>query len=263
MEQSLYLPSRIRSPSARFGTYLRTGLGLDLDDGGVELKFNPWHDPATGRFTFKGGGDGTWGGGGFTGGGGGSFGGGGASGSWGGPAKPQTGRSGSQGIAGSDQQDAPVVQSVPASVTSPAGTTVTRHGYTYQIDGEGRTTQVSGTLTLNPDQPRSRSAQAAAGGTDRLPTDDGGHYVAARFDGPTDSFNHFAQDANFNRGGYRMLESQWAKDVKHGNPVWVQIVPGYVGSSQRPSTINVVYSVNGQRGFRQFPNSSKGKPHGK
>ena len=105
-----------------------------------------------GALHLQGGGDGTWGGGGFTGGGGGSTGGGGASGSWGGPAKPQTGRSGPQGIAGPDQQLAPVVQRVPASVTSPAGTTVTRNGYTYEIDGEGRTTQVSGTLTLNPDQ---------------------------------------------------------------------------------------------------------------
>jgi hypothetical protein len=265
MEQSNFLLSRIRIPSERFGKYLRTGLCLNLDDAGdgVELKFNPWHDPATGRFTFKGGGDGTWGGGGFTGGGGGSTGGGGASGSWGGPAKPQTARSGSQGIARPDKQGSSVVQSVAAPVTSPAGTTVTRNGYTYQIDREGRTTRVSGTLTLNPDQARSRSAQAAAGGTDRLPTDDGGHYVAARFEGPTDSVNHFAQDANFNRGGYRVLESQWAKDVKQGDPVWVKIVPRYVGSSQRPSTIDVTFSVNGHSNFREFTNSSsKGKSHG-
>ena len=122
---------------------------------------------------------------------------------------------------------------------------------------------MTGTLTLNPGQARSRSAQAAAGGTDRLTTDDGGHYVAARFDGPTDSFNHFAQNANFNRGGYRVLESQWAKDVKRGDPVWVRIVPGYVGSSQRPSTIDVTFSVNGHANFREFTNSSsKGKAHG-
>ncbi|WP_419827366.1 DNA/RNA non-specific endonuclease [Sphingomonas sp.] len=56
------------------------------------------------------------------------------------------------------------------------------------------------------DQQRSRNAQATAGGGNRLATDDGGHYVAVRFNGPTDTFNHFAQDANFNRGGYRLLE---------------------------------------------------------
>lgn len=123
---------------------------------------------------------------------------------------------------------------------------------------------MSGTLTLNPDQARSRSAQAAAGGADRLSIDDGGHYVAARFDGPRDDFNHFAQGANFNRGGYRVLESQWAKDVKQGNAVWVKIVPGYVGSSQRPNTIDVSFSVKGHANFRQFTNSSsKGKPHGR
>ena len=253
---------RARIPKDQFEGYLRSGSWTRRDDD-VEVKFNPWHDPKTGRFTFKGGGSapGTWGGGGVTGGGGGSFGGGGASGNWGGPAKTQPGRTGSQPASITSKPSASVVQSIDAS--TPVGTTVTRNGYTYQIDNAGRTTQVTGTLTLNPNQARSRAAQAAAGGADRLPTDDGGHYVAARFNGPTDSFNHFAQNANFNRGDYRVLENQWATDVKQGDAVWVKIVPGYAGSSQRPSTIKVIFSVNGQVDHASFTNSSsKGKSHG-
>jgi hypothetical protein len=96
-----------------------------------------------------------------------------------------------------------------------------------------------------------------------LTTDDGGHYIAVRFNGPTDTFNHFAQDANFNRGGYRILEDRWAQDIKAGKQVYVSITPTYTGSSRRPATINVVYSVNGQRGFQDFPNISKGISHGK
>jgi len=254
---------RTRIPKDQFGRYLRTGSWLRPDDH-VEVKFNPWHDPKTGRFTFKGGGNGTWSGGGFTGGGGGSTGGGGASGNWGPPGKTQADQSRSQRVTITGKPGASAIRTVAASaVSSPTGTTVARNGYTYKIDDEGRTTQVTGTLTLNPNQTRSRAAQAAAGGADRLPTDDGGHYVAVRFDGPTDTFNHFAQDANFYRGGYRMLENQWAKDVRQGDPVWVKIVPEYAGSSQRPGSIDVFYSVDGHSNRKTFSNSSsKGKLHG-
>ncbi|WP_394648755.1 hypothetical protein [uncultured Sphingomonas sp.] len=48
------LPSRTR-PSPGFSHWLRTGR-LPRAEGpdGLELKFNPWHDPADGRFTFAG-----------------------------------------------------------------------------------------------------------------------------------------------------------------------------------------------------------------
>ncbi|UAK26467.1 DNA/RNA non-specific endonuclease [Sphingomonas nostoxanthinifaciens] len=121
---------------------------------------------------------------------------------------------------------------------------------------------VDGKLTFAPGQ-RSRSAQASAGGSDRLPTDDGGHYIAVRFNGPSDTFNHFAQDANFNRGGYRVLESEWAKDIKQGKQVYVAIVPVYMGSSKRPRTLAVESVVDGVASLRLFQNSSKGKSHGK
>ena len=118
-------------------------------------------------------------------------------------------------------------------------------------------------MSLASDPQRSRSSQSAAGGSNRLTTDDGGHYIAARFNGPTDTFNHFAQDANFNRGGYRVLESGWANDIKAGKQVYVAITPTYDGSSKHPTAIRVTYSVNGSRETRLFPNSSKGASHGK
>ena len=57
---------RARIPKDQFEGYLRSGSWTRRDDD-VEVKFNPWHDPKTGRFTFKGGGSapGTWGGGGL------------------------------------------------------------------------------------------------------------------------------------------------------------------------------------------------------
>jgi hypothetical protein len=40
-----------RKTESAFAIYLRTGRRAAR---GIELKFNPWHDPADGRFTFAG-----------------------------------------------------------------------------------------------------------------------------------------------------------------------------------------------------------------
>jgi len=69
--------------------------------------------------------------------------------------------------------------------------------------------------------------------------------MAARFKGPAEAFNHFAQDANFNRGGYRELEDEWAREKRAGARVTVKISPVYGYESTRPSAINVWFIVNG------------------
>ncbi|WP_242141259.1 DNA/RNA non-specific endonuclease [Sphingomonas sp. TREG-RG-20F-R18-01] len=122
---------------------------------------------------------------------------------------------------------------------------------------------MSGTLELAYTQVRSKTAQAQAGGADRRPTDDGGHYIAARFNGPTDAFNHFAQDANFNRGEYRFLEDQWARARRAGRDVTVKIVPSYDGASKRPSVINIWFTINGHEERVRIPNEPKEKRRGK
>ncbi len=250
-----------------FGHWLRTGQLLTARTAdGIELKFNPWHDPTNGQFTFANGRNyhsGRWQGGGFTGGGGGRTGGGGATGSWEeGPKKAETKPSRSP-----DSKHRAVV-----ALTAPQGTVPTetrplrhevRNGYEYWIDDEGRTRRVSGTLASTDKQVRSRTAQSQAGGFDRRATDDGGHYIAARFKGPTEAFNHFAQDANFNRGGYRVLEDQWARAKRAGKSVIVKIVPVFGGVSARPSAINVWFFINGKRESQQFPNAPKEKRRGK
>ncbi|MGR6327554.1 DNA/RNA non-specific endonuclease [Sphingomonas sp. XXL09] len=123
--------------------------------------------------------------------------------------------------------------------------------------------QSFGTLKIVNKQVRSKLAQAQAGGADRRPTDDGGHYIAARFDGPTDAFNHFAQDANFNRGEYRRLEDQWARAKRAGRNVTVRILPSYDGASKRPSKINIWFNINGYRRSLAIPNEPEEKRGGK
>lgn len=251
-----------------FSTWLRTGrLPTVRTDDGIELKSNPWHDPKNGQFTFADGRnfqDGSWQGGGFPGGGGGTSGGGGATGSWKETPKkkrvekePASSNPGHGAYAKLPPQDAGTFDE-----KSPLHREV-RNGYEYWIDAKGRTRRVSGTLVVPDNQVRSRAAQAQAGGSDRRPTDDGGHYIAARFKGPKEAFNHFAQDANFNRGGYRVLEDEWAREKRAGARVTVKIAPVYGDGSTRPSAINVWFTVNGVPKSQKFPNAPKEKLGGK
>jgi hypothetical protein len=72
-------------------------------------------------------------------------------------------------------------------------------------------------------------------------------------------FNNFAQDANFNRGAYRSIEDTWAKAVRSGNRVFVQIVPHYHGTSMRPYLLTVRWTIDGKSFERDLPNEKQGK----
>jgi len=136
------------------------------------------------------------------------------------------------------------------------------NGYHWWLDAAGRLREVEGTINVGVAR-RSRTAQRQAGQPDRRPTDDGGHYIAPRFNGPTEAFNHFAQDRNFNRGRYRTLEDQWAKALRTGKRVDVRIIPVYESSSRRPSLINVWFWIDGRRQSLQFPNEPLEASHAK
>jgi LysM repeat protein len=127
------------------------------------------------------------------------------------------------------------------------------NGYRYEVDALLRTRHVSGEIRPRA-QPRSRSAQANAGKPDRRSSDDGGHYIAARFNGPREWFNHFAQDANFNRGAYRALEDRWAKAIRQGKRVFIDIIPHYGGASMRPYVLSVTWTIDGEKHVKDFPN---------
>lgn len=135
---------------------------------------------------------------------------------------------------------------------------IRKNGYEFSIDAHARPRQISGELKLQP-QSRSRRAQADAGKPDRRITDDGGHYNAARFSGPREWFNHFAQDANFNRGAYREIEDKWAKAIGSGKRVFVDIVPLYHGTSMRPHKLVVRWIIAADEFVREFPNEKQGR----
>ena len=239
-----------------FNIYLRTGRRIELTD--CEVKYNPWHDERDGRFTFAGHGKYF-----ARGSGGGSFGGGGAGGSWDAPkpARQPTAKPATTGLPQSAKPQPPGRNrpGISLRALSPQPFKIhVRNGYSFAVDERGTPRNISGELKLAPAK-RSRRAQAQAGGSDRLPSDDGGHYVGVRFGGPHDAFNHFAQDANFNRGAYRALEDQWAKAINGGQQVFFHIVPHYPSGSQRPDSITVRYQIGNDAVSRTFPNDSKGK----
>ena len=144
-------------------------------------------------------------------------------------------------------------------LASAATRTVSRNGYDYTLDAQGRVTDVQGTLVLNRNNARDPRAQREAGGADRLAADQGGHYIARIFDGPVDSFNHFAQNGNFNMGAYRSLERQWDRLLQDGHAVRVQITPRYDGDSLRPDRLTVKYSIDG---VPQDPVTFRNRPGG-
>lgn len=120
--------------------------------------------------------------------------------------------------------------------------TIEKNGYEYTIDDEGKVSEVEGDLRLETGE-RDLVAQREAGGDFRRDTDDGGHFIGNRFNGSGEDINMFAQDSNFNRGGYKSMENEWAKELEHGNDVHVKIEPIYQDGTERPHAIMGEYTI--------------------
>ncbi len=113
-----------------------------------------------------------------------------------------------------------------------------RHGYTYVTDEQGRPSMVHGYLV---DQTGNRSAQQTEVGRLGNAFDEGGHLIAARFNGPTDGFNLVPQNANLNRGEWKAMENEWKKVLNSGGQVEVGIQPVYLDNTRRPAGFDVIY----------------------
>ncbi len=119
---------------------------------------------------------------------------------------------------------------------------IQQNGYEYTLDEDGRVSEVEGDLRLETGE-RNSSAQIAAGGEFRRDTDDGGHFIGNRFNGPGGEINMFAQNSNLNRGGYKSMENEWARELEKGNDVHVKIDPIYQDGTERPHAIMGEYTI--------------------
>lgn len=134
-----------------------------------------------------------------------------------------------------------------------------RNGHIYRIDLLNRTRFIFVDLSTTAVEGRSRAMQRAAGGADRLATDEGGHYVAPGLGGPPIWFNHFAQDRNFNRGEYRMMEKEWFAQRAAGKGGKAKIYPRFNGFTQRPYKLYIEYPIDGGVRKRHLSNRRGGK----
>ena len=124
--------------------------------------------------------------------------------------------------------------------------------YYYGNDDYGKI--VRGNLELKSGE-RDPVEQRRVGGESRLPDDQGGHYIGTRFNGAPDSRNMDAVNGNLNQSSYKIMENQWANELKDGNKVFVH-VEGHTGQeSERPDVIygySIVEYKDGTRNFEQF-----------
>ncbi|SCL85780.1 Uncharacterized protein BCB44BAC_00823 [Bacillus cytotoxicus] len=123
------------------------------------------------------------------------------------------------------------------------------NGYLYQTDELGRIERASGELTLEMGE-RNSKHQLAAGGEDRVKApstqgDHGGHLIGTQFNGSPLIDNIVAMNGNVNVSAYKKLESAWAKALRRGKEVFVDIRPRYSGTSIRPDSFAISYKING------------------
>jgi len=122
-----------------------------------------------------------------------------------------------------------------------------KNGYTYQTDDLARTARVSGNLRLEKGV-RSQEIQDEVRALG-VKGDQGGHIIAAQFDGPPDAFNIFPQDSAFNSGkwsesAWANMEREWAEHLKAGKRVDISAELRYPDNGRRPDELHVKYDVS-------------------
>ncbi len=127
--------------------------------------------------------------------------------------------------------------------------------YKYTTDNVGRINNASGELNLGQGT-RNPYAQRTVGGTDRLPTDDGGHLIASQFNGSGQIDNLIPQNSGINRAGgeWYNMEKTWSDALKSGSKVEVNIKPNYTLNSVRPDSFNVEYWIDREKFIKSIKN---------
>ena len=84
--------------------------------------------------------------------------------------------------------------------------------------------------------------------------DQGGHIVGSRFFGPGEQINLYPQSANLNQGAWKVMENKWATEMVAGKDVKIKVEAIFEGTSQRPSSFRVDYTIDGQPFRETFTN---------
>nr|WP_262904675.1 DNA/RNA non-specific endonuclease [Hymenobacter lucidus] len=137
-------------------------------------------------------------------------------------------------------------------------TTYVRNGYEYATDAYGRIKRAKGTLRIEPKATRARTQnpssaeymQGLAGkGDGRQAGDAGGHLIGDQFGGAGTNANLVAMKHEgvnaYHTGKWGQMEKAWAKALKEGKTVEVDIETIYKDASARPHSFEVTEWING------------------
>ncbi len=138
----------------------------------------------------------------------------------------------------------------------PAG----EYGYTNAPSGKSG----FGQLDNSVEGVRNPMAQRTVGGIDRQKGDDGGHYIAARFNGDSGYKNLDAQASGLNRGDWKAMENNQAKMLDNGDKVFTNNRSVKHNGSERPDSYDAYTIVEHPDGSREaipyhFENTSNNK----
>ena len=124
--------------------------------------------------------------------------------------------------------------------------------YLYQTDDLGRLQEwESQDLQLTQ---RNERLPHAGGTPGKLKGDHAGYLAGDRFGGSPELDNLVSQLQGVNLSDYKKLENQWAKALKEGKRVSVQVRVNYVGDSLRPSSFDVTYFIDGKPHYSHIKN---------
>lgn len=124
--------------------------------------------------------------------------------------------------------------------------------YLYQTDDIGRVTEWDAPK-LNMTERDTRLSHDS-NTPDKLPGDHAGHLAGDRFGGSPEIDNLVSQLSGVNLSDYTKLENQWAKALKAGKDVSVNVKVNYVRDALRPDSFDVRYTIDGFPFSRRIKN---------
>jgi hypothetical protein len=95
------------------------------------------------------------------------------------------------------------------------------------------------------------------------PDDHAGHLFARIFQGPAATINLTPMHANVNQSTYRRIENTWGRAISAGKCVEVEVGLVYGDHENRPTSLFVTYTIDGEQFFKTMENSTARPTHAK
>lgn len=127
------------------------------------------------------------------------------------------------------------------------------NGYAYETDSKGRIKSAEGKLRIDCQEKRNME-QINRKEHNYKKTDDASHLISRRFGGSDSLENLVPMSSKLNRSDYKKMENTLADTVKSGADVRLKVEPKYKLNSERPSKINVTYTIDGEKEVMVFKN---------